>query len=206
MFGLVGGTYSKLVKDELRSIDTTLNITRMWSDVDELLKELATSRSFVEELNTILILDTALEGLGTDNKREKKLLTLQNELAIGNSNIKLKFLTKNQNLYGQLRGKMINVHNRLYENFEVYCPTGELNPLTILGFFNGSVEGTKPPSKTKLISKQDFNQDVLGKLEATLVKVDQVISDIETMQENQTNFIEEFRVRLQDFTESKNKE
>lgn len=164
MIGLVGGLYSKRVRDELNNLDNTLNITRMWSDVDELLKELVTNRSFVEELDTVLILDSALDGLGLDNKREKKLLTLQNELTINGSNINLKYITTNHYLYIQLRTKLNNVHNRMYENFEIYAPNSDLTPLVMLSFLKGDTEGVKPPSKTKVLSKVDWNSEILGNI------------------------------------------
>lgn len=200
MYGLVGGIYSRRVKEELQQLDSSLKINRSWGEVDDLLRELATSRSFVEELDTILIIDPALESLGNDIKREKKLLTLQNELAIGNSSISLKVLTNNKNLYAQLRGKMLNVHNRLYENFEVHCPTEDLTPLIMLSFYKGDFEGTKPPSKTKPLSKIDFNREVIEKLEVTLEKVDSAIKDIGEIKESQENFMEEFRVLMSELS------
>lgn len=186
MLGLVGGLYSKRVNNELKILDETINITRMWSDIDELLKELATSRSFVEELDTVLILDVALDGLSLDHKKEKKLLTLQNELSINNSDINLKFITSNQYLYIQLRNKLSNVHNRLYENFEIYSPNNNITPLVMLSFLKGDTVGVKPPSKNKVISKVDWNAEIMDNiknLQASMSSIEESIEEFKTTQE-----------------------
>lgn len=186
MLGLVGGLYSKRVNNELKILDETINITRMWSDIDELLKELATSRSFVEELDTVLILDVALDGISLDHKKEKKLLTLQNELSINNSDINLKFITSNQYLYIQLRNKLSNVHNRLYENFEIYSPNNNITPLVMLSFLKGDTVGVKPPSKNKVISKVDWNAEIMDNiknLQASMSSIEESIEEFKTTQE-----------------------
>lgn len=186
MLGLVGGLYSKRVNNELKILDETINITRMWSDIDELLKELATSRSFVEELDTVLILDVALDGLALDHKKEMKLLTLQNELSINNSDINLKFITSNKYLYTQLRNKLSNVHNRLYENFEIYSPNNNITPLVMLSFLKGDTVGVKPSSKNKGISKVDWNSEIMDNiknLQASMSSIEESIEEFKTTQE-----------------------
>lgn len=190
MLGLVGGLYSKRVTDELKIIDETINITRMWSDVDELLKELATSRSFVEELDTVLIIDSALDGLSLDNKKEKKLLTLQNELSINSSDINLKFITTNQYLYIQLRNKLSNVHNRMYENFEIYSPNNTLTPLVMLSFLKGDTEGIKPPLNNKVISKVDWNAEMMSSIKNMETHMKTLEETLEELQKTQKESFE----------------
>ena len=174
-YGLAAGTYTVNLQDSLNQ--QGLQVSRRWNSLDDLLNELDENRGFVYELETIIILDDALDKIFLTHQKASKIMQLQKQFADDNADVKLKLITLNKDLYAQLKDTLKRRTFGVYNHFELHFVVKKLTIQNIISFYNEDFSDYTPP-----VANKDSRDRAIEDLRLSLRRLDTIV-----------NMVDEFR-------------
>lgn len=174
-YGLAAGTYTVNLQDSLNQ--QGLQVSRRWNSLDDLLNELDENRGFVYELETIIILDDALDKIFLTHQKASKIMQLQKQFADDNADVKLKLITLNKDLYAQLKDTLKRRTFGVYNHFELHFVVKKLTIQNIISFYNEDFSDYTPP-----VANKDSRARAIEDLRLSLRRLDTIV-----------NMVDEFR-------------
>lgn len=171
-YGLAAGTYTVNLQDSLKQ--QGLQVSRRWNSLDDLLNELDENRGFIYELETIIILDDALDKIFLTHQKASKIMQLQKQFADDNADVKLKLITLNKDLYAQLKDTLKRRTFGVYNHFELHFVVKKLTIQNIISFYNEDFADYTPP-----VANKDSRDRAIEDLRLTLRRLDTIVNKVD---------------------------